>query len=97
MTIHLPDDLENSVRSLVQGGRFASEDDLIAEAVRAFLRQQNTVSRIPAMAVAGSLRDELGPDPLLGSMRDAADELDEIVADTYRKRREETWRDLDLE
>jgi hypothetical protein len=30
-------------------------------------------------------------------MRDAADELDEIVADAYRKRREEPWRDIPVE
>jgi len=38
-----------------------------------------------------------GPDPFLGSMRDAADEIDEIVADAYRKRREESWRDIAVE
>jgi hypothetical protein len=31
-------------------------------------------------------------DPVLGSMRDAADELDEIVADAMQRRREEPWR-----
>jgi hypothetical protein len=30
-------------------------------------------------------------------MRDAADELDEIVADAYRKRRDEPWRDIAVE
>jgi hypothetical protein len=35
-------------------------------------------------------------DPLLGLWRDYADEMDEIVADAYRKRREESWRELDL-
>ncbi len=28
--------------------------------------------------------DELAPDPIIGSMRDAADELDEIVADAMK-------------
>lgn len=93
MTIHLPQDLESSVRSLVQGGRFASEDDLIAQAVRSFLSQQPR----PGVGSVGLKRNDLGPDPLLGSMRDAADELDEIVADAYRQREQETWRDLDLE
>jgi Arc/MetJ-type ribon-helix-helix transcriptional regulator len=40
MTIHLPPELENSVRSLVQGGRFGSVDDAMAEAARLLLRQQ---------------------------------------------------------
>jgi hypothetical protein len=35
-------------------------------------------------------------DPLLGLWRDYADEIDEIVADAYRKRREEPWREFDL-
>ena len=30
-------------------------------------------------------------------MRDAAAELDEIVADAYRKRREDKWRDIAVE
>jgi hypothetical protein len=35
-------------------------------------------------------------DPILGLMRDDAELMDEIVADAYRHRREETWRELDL-
>jgi hypothetical protein len=37
---------------------------------------------------------DAAPDPLLGSMRDAADELDEIVADAMKRRREEPWRTI---
>jgi Arc/MetJ-type ribon-helix-helix transcriptional regulator len=40
MTIHLPKELERSVRSLVRDGRFASVDDALAEATRLLLRQQ---------------------------------------------------------
>jgi Arc/MetJ-type ribon-helix-helix transcriptional regulator len=40
MTIRLPADLESSVHALVQGGRFASLDDAMAEAARLLLRQQ---------------------------------------------------------
>jgi hypothetical protein len=35
-------------------------------------------------------------DPLLGLWRDYADEMDVIVANAYRKRREEKWREIDL-
>jgi hypothetical protein len=35
-------------------------------------------------------------DPLLGLWQDYADEMDVIVADAYRKRREEPWREFDL-
>ena len=40
MTIQLPPDLENSVRSLVQRGQFVSVDDAMAEAARLLLRHQ---------------------------------------------------------
>ncbi len=48
----------------------------------------------PALPAAGGDPDA---DPLLGLWRDYADEMDEIVADAYRKRREEKWREFDLE
>lgn len=39
---------------------------------------------------------EPGADPLLGLWQDYADEMDAIVAEAYRKRREEPWREFDL-
>ena len=39
MTIHLSGDCEQIVRSLMQGGRFGSEDEVIDEALR-LLRQR---------------------------------------------------------
>jgi Arc/MetJ-type ribon-helix-helix transcriptional regulator len=95
MNIHLPNDLESSVKSLVQGGRFASEDELVAQAVRAFLGHQKLL--MPGLATGDALHGDLGPDPLLGSMREFADDMDVIVADAYRNRREEKWREFDLE
>jgi Arc/MetJ-type ribon-helix-helix transcriptional regulator len=88
MTIHLPQDLESALQAEVSSGHFASLDDAMAEAVRLLLRDRKPP------------QSEMVPDPGLGSigaMRDAADELDEIVADAYRKRREETWRDISVE
>jgi hypothetical protein len=35
-------------------------------------------------------------DPILGLMRDDVELMDEIVADAYRHRREETWREFDV-
>ena len=87
MTIHLPQDLESSLRAEVSSGHFASLDDAIAEAVRLLLRDHK-----PSQSAAS-------PDAGLGSigaMRDDADELDEIVADAYRKR-QEPWRDISVE
>ena len=91
MTIMLPDELERSIQAAVQSGRFASVDDAMAEAARLLLREldrgQPGPGGNPSTPGLGSI----------GAMRDAADELDEIVADAYRKRREETWRDISVE
>jgi Arc/MetJ-type ribon-helix-helix transcriptional regulator len=84
MTIHLPKDIERSIEATVHTGRFASVDDALAEAWRAFQQQRHVPSPAPGL---GSI----------GSMRDAADELDEIVADAMKRRGEETWRDLSVE
>ncbi len=48
-----------------------------------------------ATAAPPTAQGEPEPDPLLGLWRDYADEMDEIVADTYRKRREQKWREFD--
>lgn len=45
MTIHLPEDLESSVRAAVLEGQFPSEDDLVAAAVRAYLRPQQDAAK----------------------------------------------------
>lgn len=41
MTIHLPEDLEKSIRAEVSSGHFPSVDDAVAAALRAFLDQRN--------------------------------------------------------
>ena len=87
MTIHLPNDLESSIEAVVHTGRFASVDDAMAAAARLLLRDiKQEQSEPKPNATDGS------PDPLLGVWRDAADELDEIVADAMKQRREEPWR-----
>lgn len=86
MTIHLPNDLESSIQAAVYSGRFASVDDAMAAAARLLLREikqeQLEPKPVPAAAEMGSI----------GAMRDAADELDAIVADAMKRRREEPWR-----
>ncbi len=84
MTIHLPKDVETSVEAAVHSGYFASVDDALAEAWRTFQKQHQNPQATSA--------DEIVADPLLGSMRDYADEMDEIVADAMTRRREEPWR-----
>ncbi len=88
MTIHLPNELERSIQAMVHTGRFASVDEAMAEAARLLLRE---VKHTPPNA------DATDDDPLLGSMPDAADELDAIVADAMKRRREEPWRTISVE
>jgi Arc/MetJ-type ribon-helix-helix transcriptional regulator len=83
MTIHLPEDLERSVLAQVESGQFRSADDLVAHAVRSYLQQPKAPQADPSL---GSI----------GAMRDAADELDQIVADAMKHRREETVRDISV-
>ena len=87
MTIHLPPHIESSIQAAVHSGHFASFDDAMTEAASLLLQRlkQSTQAVTPA-------HHEITPDPLLGSMRHAADELDEIVADAMKRRREEPWR-----
>lgn len=91
--MHLPNDVERSIFAAVENGRFASIDEAMAWAASLLLRELGQPQ--PA-----SLSGQADTEPSLGSigaMRDAAAELDEVVADAYRRRREETWRELDLE
>jgi hypothetical protein len=54
--------------------------------------------RLSALTVQASPSAGSDPeaDPLLGLWHDYADEMDEIVADAYRRRREGKWREFDL-
>ena len=88
MTIQLPTDLEDSVTAAVESGRFGSADELVAQAVRSLLDAPVDGPNDPPA------------DPSLGSigfMRDAADELDAIVAEIYRRRPTQTLRVVDDE
>jgi Arc/MetJ-type ribon-helix-helix transcriptional regulator len=88
MTIHLPKDVESSINEAVMSGRFASLDEAMTEAAHLLLqklKQGQVGANTPTTT-------EATPDPLLGSMRDYADEMDEIVADAMKRRREEPWR-----
>ena len=91
MTIHLPREVEASIDAAVQRGRFASVDDALTEAARLLLRE---LDREPQLA--GSEAKASAADPILGLMRDDVELMDEIVADAYRRRQEETWREVDL-
>ncbi len=84
MTIHLSEDLQRFVRELVESGRYPSADDVIRDALE---RLRKHAPALPA-----------GPGPgSIGAMRDAADELDEVVEHAMKLRREEPWRPISLE
>jgi Arc/MetJ-type ribon-helix-helix transcriptional regulator len=90
MTINVSPEVEQSILAAVQSGRFLSVDEAITAAWLELSKKQN--------AARPSQADEADatPDPLLGIWQDYAEEMDEIVADAYRHRREDKWRDLDL-
>jgi Arc/MetJ-type ribon-helix-helix transcriptional regulator len=90
MTINLPEDLECFIRAEILSGHFVSEEDAIAEAVRLLKRQlsQGTALTPPA----GQLVAATVSDPVLGAMRDAVDEMDEIVAEAMKHREQQPWR-----
>jgi Arc/MetJ-type ribon-helix-helix transcriptional regulator len=91
MMIRLPKDLESRVEAAVESGRFASVDDAMIEAARLLLRE---VERTTAATAPTSEKEAaLGS---IGALGDAAQELDEIVADAYQ-RRNEPWRDIAIE
>jgi Arc/MetJ-type ribon-helix-helix transcriptional regulator len=87
MTIHLPNDLESSIQAEVHRGRFASVDDAMAEAARLLLQK---LKQYPQAATRAAR--EIKPDPLLGSMEDHAELMDEIVEDAMRHREQQPWR-----
>lgn len=82
MTIHLPQDVENSINAEVLSGHFATPDDALAAAWRAFQQQRGQ-----GQAGAGSP----GGQGSIGAMRDAADDLDEAM-EHIMKRRQQPWR-----
>jgi Arc/MetJ-type ribon-helix-helix transcriptional regulator len=88
LTIHLPKDLETSIKAMVHDGQFASVDEAMAEAARLLLRE--------ARKETVKLADEESTGSI-GAMKDAGEELDQIVADAYKRRREEPWRNFSVE
>jgi Arc/MetJ-type ribon-helix-helix transcriptional regulator len=94
MTIHVSKDAEDAINAAVLSGQFASADEMVDRLVRDYA--QRTRQHPAATHTASAGASAPAPDPILGLMRDDTELMDEIVADAYRHRREETWRDLDL-
>ncbi|CAN5476138.1 hypothetical protein BH10PLA2_BH10PLA2_26590 [soil metagenome] len=90
MTSKLPEDLEGFIRAEVEKGHFASEEAALIEAVQ-LLRNRVGPEAIkqPKNLVMPTIEAD---DPLLGVMRDASDEMDQIVAEAMRLRKHQAWR-----
>jgi Arc/MetJ-type ribon-helix-helix transcriptional regulator len=86
MTIHLPEDVERSIEAAVHGGLFASVDDAMAEAARLLLHNLANDRR----QVTHTTEDLA--DPILGSMREDAALMDEIVEQAMWNRQHQPWR-----
>ena len=83
MTIHLPEDVEISINAEVLSGHFASQDDALAAAWRAFQRQRRQ-EQAPAQHPSGQ--------GSIGAMREDAELLDQAVAHAMKVREERPWR-----
>jgi len=82
MTIHLPKDLESSVRAEVLSRHFASEDDLVAAAVRAYLRQKPSEQPTATSSTMGSI----------GAMHVDAELLEQVTQAIMHDRKTRTLR-----
>ena len=86
MNVQLPEEMRTPIEATVQNGHYSSVDAAMTAAAHLLIQQV-------AKCEPDSPNANYGPDPFLGSMREAADELDAIVADVYRQRDLEVWKD----
>jgi Arc/MetJ-type ribon-helix-helix transcriptional regulator len=76
MTIHLPPEIESSIQAAVYGGHFASADDAIAEAWRAYLQQRTQAPQAKASRL-DELHRQMLADGLLSQLPKSADDIDD--------------------
>jgi Arc/MetJ-type ribon-helix-helix transcriptional regulator len=95
MTIHLPEDLERSIRDEVLSGRFASLDDAMAEAARLLLQTRELAdeqvaspattaeppgkTQKPIWEVVDELRKCVPPEEFARLPKDGAEQLDHYL------------------
>ena len=95
MTIHLPEDLERSIRGEVLSGRFESVDDAMAEAARLLLQAREPVcdeatsaattresparAQKPIWEVVDELRQGVPPEEFAKLPKDGAEQLDHYL------------------
>lgn len=90
MTIDLSPEVAKRILDAIRSGRFRSVDEAVTTVWMEWERKQN------AACPPQVDDDDASPDPLIGLWSDCAEEIDEIVTDAYRQRREQPWRGLDL-
>ncbi len=69
MVIHLPEDVENSIQTLVQSSRFASIDEAVFAALRDFLDRQARVNDAPSVEPAETAYEALSQAGLIGCIK----------------------------
>ena len=82
MTIQFPKELEQSIHSLVQRGQFATEDEVVIEAVRSFLSQRKTSTTAVPHESREDLQHRLVAAGLLSEVKAPIEDLE-----PYRNRR----------
>lgn len=76
MTIHLPNDLESSIRAEVASGHYASVDEAMAEAARLLLRRRRRPPRTSTPPSEAEFKQHLLKSGLIASLPTPADPAD---------------------
>jgi len=87
MKIDLPDELEHAIRPLVLSGQFASEQDVVAEALREFLQRHSISQAAPSTkrsVTDTQATEEAGTS--IGLFRDDPELMDQIVRQVMEDR-----------
>jgi putative addiction module CopG family antidote len=78
MNVHIPTELQTFIRDQVRNGHYSSEDEVVRDALLRLSHDHAVAPRVIE-------------DSFIGSMREDAELLDEIVEDAM-KNREQPWR-----
>ena len=76
MTIHLPENLESSIREAVYSGQFASVDDAMAEAARLLLKKYKPAKPARAMTLV-ELDQQMLAEGLMSQLPNTAEDIDD--------------------
>src|SRR3954453_14279289 len=76
MTIHLPENLESSIREAVHSGQFASVDDAMAEAARLLLKKFKPPKPAKALTL-DELDQQMLAEGLMSQVPNTAEDVDD--------------------